>query len=194
VPASGGQARIIRAAFVTPADVQDHQAFLDRLDRVRFRSHLPVRRAVAESTCATAENRRALSERGSRGSMPLVEYDRSSPCVRQHASVDAAATDTDRCPHGETVTVRGNHSGRRTRSYAAAAAVCQAGPVRECCTDSTTGRRLNRSFDEDDREVARQLQTTEAYKKALRTRQVWVEPRFGEAKAWHNLRRLRLPG
>jgi hypothetical protein len=41
-------------------------------------------------------------------------------------------------------------------------------------------------------EQARQRETTEAYKKALRKRQVWVEPLFGEAKDWHQLRRLRL--
>ena len=59
---------------------------------------------------------------------------------------------------------------------------------------SADGRKLGRSFEEDYRELARQLQTTEAYKKALRKRQVWVEPLFGEAKAWHQLRRFRLRG
>src|SRR5215213_971785 len=33
---------------------------------------------------------------------------------------------------------------------------------------------------------------TEAFKKAMRKRQVWVEPLFGEAKQWHNLRQFRL--
>jgi hypothetical protein len=35
---------------------------------------------------------------------------------------------------------------------------------------------------------------TEAYQKAIRKRQVWVEPLFAEAKEWHGLRRLRLRG
>jgi hypothetical protein len=33
---------------------------------------------------------------------------------------------------------------------------------------------------------------TEPYKKALRKRQVWVEPLFAEAKDWHGMRRFRL--
>ncbi len=33
---------------------------------------------------------------------------------------------------------------------------------------------------------------TEAYRKALRKRQVWVEPLFAEAKDWHGMRRFRL--
>src|SRR5437867_2608895 len=35
---------------------------------------------------------------------------------------------------------------------------------------------------------------TEAFKKALRKRAVWVEPLFGGAKDWHQLRRFRLRG
>ena len=35
---------------------------------------------------------------------------------------------------------------------------------------------------------------TEGYQKALRKRQVWVEPLFAEAKEWHGLRRFRLRG
>jgi Transposase DDE domain len=36
--------------------------------------------------------------------------------------------------------------------------------------------------------------TTEPYAKAMRKRQVWVEPLFAEAKDWHGLRRFRLRG
>ena len=66
--------------------------------------------------------------------------------------------------------------------------------IRERCTDSQEGRKLNRSFDEEYREQARQRQTTPAYAKAMRKRAVWVEPLFGEAKEWHGLRRVRLRG
>lgn len=34
---------------------------------------------------------------------------------------------------------------------------------------------------------------TDAYQKALRKRQVWVEPLFGEAKQWHHRAGFRLP-
>jgi Transposase DDE domain len=33
-----------------------------------------------------------------------------------------------------------------------------------------------------------------AYRKALRTRKIWPEPRFGAAKPWHGLRQFRLRG
>jgi hypothetical protein len=41
-------------------------------------------------------------------------------------------------------------------------------------------------------ERVRAYQPTAAYKKALRKRQVWVEPLFAEGKDWHGMRRFRL--
>ena len=35
---------------------------------------------------------------------------------------------------------------------------------------------------------------TEPYAKAMRKRQIWVEPLFAEAKAWHGRRRFRRRG
>ena len=54
------------------------------------------------------------------------------------------------------------------------------------CTDSEHGRIVHRSFSADYLEKVRGYHTTEAYQKAMRKRQVWVEPLFAEAKdvAW----------
>ncbi len=62
------------------------------------------------------------------------------------------------------------------------------------CTTSNHGRKIRRSLDADYLEKVRGYHATEAYKKAMRKRQVWVEPLFAEAKEWHGLRRLRLRG
>ena len=53
---------------------------------------------------------------------------------------------------------------------------------------------MGRSLDADDLDRVRAYQETEPYAKALRKRQVWVEPLFAEAKDWHGLRRFRLRG
>jgi hypothetical protein len=190
----GGKARIILAALVTPADVQDNHAMLDLLDRVRFRYRLPVRRAVADSKYGTSDNLRALEERGITAYIPVVEYDRSSPFFRQAQFTYDPAHDCYICPQGTRLTYRGNQYATRARSYQAPTAVCQVCPVRARCTESKQGRKVNQPFDEEYRERARQRQETPAYKKALRKRQVWVEPLFGEAKDWHGLRRFRLRG
>jgi transposase len=190
----GGRARIILAALVTPADVQDNQVMVDVLDRVRFRYRLPVRRVVGDSKYATGENLRHLAERGIRAYMPVVDYEQSSPFFRHADFTYDAATDTYQCPNGVTLTYRGNSYTTRVRAYSAPASACRPCPLRARCTDSKGGRRLNRPFDEAHREQARALQTSPAYQKAIRKRQVWVEPLFGEAKQWHGLRQFRLRG
>jgi hypothetical protein len=80
------------------------------------------------------------------------------------------------------------------RIYRAPAAAGNACPLKAGCTTSRRGRRVRRSVDEADVDRVRAYHATEAYRKAMRKRQVWVEPLFAEAKAWHGLRRLRLRG
>jgi transposase len=190
----GGKARIIVGVLVTPADVQDNQAFLDLLDRARFRFHLPVKRAIADSKYATGENLCALEARGIRAYMPVVDYDKSSPLFRQRDFTYDPNNDHYRCPQGQMLLYRATDHQKQVVIYQAADAICAPCPLRTRCTDGTGGRKVTRPFFEDERERARERQTTEAYKKALRKRQVWVEPLFGEAKEWHQLRRFLLRG
>ena len=60
------------------------------------------------------------------------------------------------------------------------------------CTTAKRGRRIGRHPNEEDIDRVRGYHATELYAKAMRKRQVWVEPLFAEAKAWHGLRRFRL--
>src|SRR5205823_944430 len=120
--------------------------------------HLPVRRAVADSKYATGENLRGLAERGIRAYMPVVDHEQSTPFFRHADFTYDVETDTYRCPQGETLRHRGNSYQTRSRIYAAPAAACAACPLRARCTDSADGRKLGRSFEEDYRELARQLQ------------------------------------
>ncbi len=83
-----------------------------------------------------------------------------------------------------------NPDGRQL--YRAPASICNACPVKGQCTTSTQGRRVYRHVGEEYLERVRTYQQTLAYQKALRKRQVWVEPLFAEAKDWHGLRRFRL--
>jgi Transposase DDE domain len=188
------KARIIVGVLVTPADVQDNQAFLDVLDRARFRFQLPVKRAIADSKFATIENLCALEQRGIRAYMPIVEYRKNGRYFSQTDFTYNQETDTYRCPQGETLRHVKTDYSKSIDIYEAPERACAACPLREQCTDGMWARHVTRPFAEDMRERNRELQTTEAYKKALRKRRVWVEPLFGEAKDWHQLRRFRLRG
>ena len=76
--------------------------------------------------------------------------------------------------------------------YRASPDPCNACPVKAECTESPNGRSVHRSFHAEYLERVKGYHETEAYRKALRKRQVWVEPLFGEAKQWHGLGRFRL--
>ena len=76
--------------------------------------------------------------------------------------------------------------------YRAVAGTCNACPVKAACTESNRGRHIHRSFFAEYLERVKGYQQTCAYQKALRKRQVWVEPLFAEGKQWHGMRRFRL--
>jgi hypothetical protein len=80
------------------------------------------------------------------------------------------------------------------RTYRTPTAAGSACPLKAGCTTSRRGRRVRRSVDEADVDRVRAYHATEAYRKAMRKRRVWVEPLFAEAKAWHGWGRFRLRG
>jgi hypothetical protein len=69
---------------------------------------------------------------------------------------------------------------------------CNPCPLKSRCTKSKKGRWIRRSFEEEYLERMRSYGDTEAYRKAIRKRAVWVEPLFAEAKDCHGSRRFRL--
>ena len=85
------------------------------------------------------------------------------------------------CPAGKELHFAPWHSTERSRRYRAYAKDCNHCPLKAQCTTSTQGRSLCRSVDETCLERVRAYQQTEPYKKALRKRQVWVEPLFARS-------------
>jgi hypothetical protein len=109
----------------------------------------------------------------------------------QEFSYDAER-DVYLCPAGKELHFAPWHSTERSRRYRAYARDCNHCPLKARCTISKQGRSLCRSVDEEVLDRVRGYQATEPYKKALRKRQVWVEPLFAEGKDWHGMRRFRL--
>jgi hypothetical protein len=189
----GGPARVILAALVTPADVMENTALPDLARRVCFRWRLRPARLVADSASGTAEHVRALEEAGIRAYVPLRDPRANTPFFAHRDFVYDPVRDAYTCPQGSVLSFRG-YAAARARSYRASPATCRACPVRARCTANPRGRHLRRSADEAYRERVRGYHATPGYAQAMRKRQVWIEPLFGEAKDWHGLRRFRLRG
>jgi transposase len=190
----GGKHRVILAALVTPADVMENQPMRDLLWRVRFRRKLRPDQVTGDTTYGTVENIVALEDAGIRAFFPLPDFNHRTAFFGRDAFAYDAARDVYRCPGRQELRFRKHKHTERVRIYQASAATCNACAFKAQCTTSANGRQIKRSVDEAYLNRVRGYHDTEAYRKAMRKRQVWVEPLFAEAKQWHGLGRLRLRG
>jgi hypothetical protein len=188
----GGKARIILTALVTPAEVQEHQPALDLLWHARFRWKVRPRHVTGDTNYGPIENIAAIERERIRTDVPLSAVGRRPGLFGATDFVYDVATDTYRCPRHQSLRFISQCETTRRRIYEAPTAACAACPLRSQCTTAKRGRRVGRSVEEPSLDRVRSYQPTEAYARAMRKRQVWVEPLFAEAKAWHGLRRFRL--
>ena len=125
--------------------------------------------------------------------MPLPDWEQHSAYFGAAKFTYDAEHDHYVCPNGAAIRRTHTDEARQRILYRAPASTCRVCPLKAQCTPATkTGRSIYRSFGEEYLERVQTYQSTAAYQKALRKRQVWVEPLFAEAKAWHGLRRFRL--
>jgi transposase len=189
----GGKQRIILTALVTPADVMESQAMRDLLWRVCFRRKIWPHHVTGDAKYGTTENIVAIEDAGIRAYVPLRDFDHRTPFFGRDRFIYDARHDVYHCPSGQELRFRKHKYTERTRVYQAPAAACNACRLKAQCTDSK-GRQVKRSFDEAYLERVRAYHATAEFAKAMRKRQVWVEPLFAEGKAWHGLTRFRLRG
>jgi hypothetical protein len=188
----GGKARVILSVLVTGAEITENLPMLEMLFRSTFRWRLHPRSVTGDTTYGTRENIAAIEKAGIRAYTALADQQRRTSLFTIEDFVYDARKDLYTCPAGETLRRRGHdHRGSYVR-YAAKASVCNACPLKSKCTKSPKGRWVSRSLEEEYLDRVRAYRHTQAYRKALRKRAVWVEPLFAEAKEWHGLRRFRL--
>ena len=188
----GGKARVILDVLVTPAEVTENLPMLDLLFRSRFRWRLRPHSVTGDAAYGTIENVAAVEKAGIRAYVVLPKHDQRSPLFGKNKFVYDAESDTYTCPQGETLRRQGLDYKERSIRYAARSSACNPCPLKSRCTKGKKGRWLRRSFDEEYLQRVRGYSDTEPYRKAIKKRQVWVEPLFAEAKDWHGSRRFRL--
>jgi len=188
----GGKARTILAVLVTPSEVKDNQPSLDLLSSARFRWKIRPEQMTGDTAYGTVENIAALEREHIRAYVPLPDYESRASLYSKQAFRYDALQDVYICPNNERLSLSKIAYTEREKRYQADPARCQSCPLKSHCTTSDQGRQIKRSFDEEAVEQVRRYHQTEAYKKAMRKRSVWVEPLFAEGKDWHGMRRFRL--
>lgn len=188
----GGRDRIILGTLVTPADILDHTPMLDMVRWGRFRWQIDIQRAVGDSRYGTTENIVGLYASGILPYTLRPEFRRTSKYPYEDFRYD---TDQDiyYCPQNKVLKRGALDRDHLTIIYQASVLDCRPCPVRKHCTTAKgKGRRISRSFFQDDLDRAAELRTRPDFAKAIRKRAVWVEPLFGEAKQWHGFDKFRL--
>jgi transposase len=188
----GGKARVILAALVTPATITDNMPMLDLARWVRFRWKLHPRIAVGDTKYGTIANIAELEHEGIRAYLPMRDYANDTPFFPPERFRYDAERDVYLCPRDQQLTRWTSKTEAQAVLYRADAAICNACPLKAQCTDSTSGKALRRSWFQEELDRVKGYWDTAAYAKAMRKRQVWVEPMFAEAKEWHHLWRFRL--
>jgi hypothetical protein len=186
----GGKRRIILGVLVAPGEVMENQPMLDLLWHVRFRWKLRPRQVTGDTTYGTLENIQAIEDMGIRAYVPLPDWDHMTAYFGASYFTYDAEQDLYRCPRGQLLRPYRREYHAQKTEYRANAATCNACPLKAQCTPSDHGRQLHRHFAEAYLDRVRGYHQTKAYAKAMRKRQVWVEPLFAEAKQWHGLRRF----
>ncbi|GHO98568.1 hypothetical protein KSF_086160 [Reticulibacter mediterranei] len=166
---------------------------LDLLWRTRFRWKLWPRQATGDRKYGTEDNLVALEAQHIRAFIPLPDHDHRTAFFSSDRFRYEPERDVYICPTGKELRFDRAHSTERALRYRARAKECNCCPLKAQCTTNLQGRSLCRSVEETILERVRSYQDLESYKKALRKRQVWVEPLFAEGKDWHGMRRFRLP-
>ena len=190
----GGKARIILAALVTPSSIMDNTPMLDLARWVRFRWHLKPQIAVADTKYGTVVNIAGLEQDGIKAFIPRPDHSRRTNLYSAEEFQYDETQDLYVCPQGHELTYNRVKRTEGTHVYRGDPDICNRCPAKAACTRSKTGRQIHRSFHQRYLDRAAAYRDTEAYQKAMRKRQLWPEPLFGEAKQWHNLRRFRLRG
>jgi transposase len=189
----GGKARVILGVLVTPSEVTENRPMLDLLWRTTFRWRLRPHHVTGDAKYGTRENIAAVEGAGVRAYVALPNFDfRDTGFYGPgHFSYDPNL-DVYVCPDDKTLGRRARTNSARGTMYRAKAEVCNTCEPKKRCTDSDNGRTIYRHRDEDYYDRVRAYRGTFPYEKALRKRQVWIEPLFGEAKECHEMRRFRL--
>ena len=189
----GGKARIVLNVLVTPSEVTENRPMLDLLWSTVFRWRIQPRQVTGDARYGTRENVAALERAGIRAYVVLPNFDfRDTGFFGPgHFRYDPE-NDHYLCPAGQSLRFQNQDRRNRRKRYRAKPPICNACELKARCTTSERGRVLYRAFEEDFCDGVRAYRGTFAYEKALRKRQVWVEPLFAEAKEWHGMRRFRL--
>jgi transposase len=194
---AGGSGLLITAAAVTTA-ADDHGQLALMIDLARATTGGVAATILADAGYHSGPNLQACADRDQTVVMPEAQQKKLALPYHKQAFRYDAATDTFRCPEGQTLQFVGTtHRKRRpvARGYRAAAGVCQACPAFAACAHGRVhGRTIETGPEEQLLRDHRVWMATAEATQAYRQRKQLPEPTFGILKDQQGARRFLLRG
>jgi hypothetical protein len=186
---------VITAVETTPGSVAENQRLLPLMDQHQQNSGEPAQTVVADHKYGTASNFVACQQRGVVTHMGDARSKQNNPraegLFEETAFSYDAASNTYRCPAGQTMRARRLHPKRRTWEYHLPKAVCAACALRAQCTRAKNGRTVHRHEHQALLDRARAQAHSEAARRDRRRRQHLAEGSFADAANNHGFKRAR---
>lgn len=196
------RAEVITAVEVTRGDVNEAHRLIALREQHQANTHRQADTVVADSKYGTIDNFLACRDRGIKARIPDLkkvaeERTRNRGIFPDTAFAYDPATDTYRCPGGQTLKRKSLHGKRESVDYAAPKKLCAACPLRDQCTRNKTGRTVKRHLRQEALDWMRGRSRSPEARRDLRTRKHLMErsfaraTRFGFDRArWRGLRRV----
>jgi hypothetical protein len=161
-----------------------------------YNGHVSVGTVVADSKYGTVENYRHCQRLGITTHMADLQTKQAGTGRRAAIFADtdfvyAAATDTYRCPGGQTLRRHHWNAARRVWQYRTPAGACAVCALRAQCTRAKDGRSLQRHEDHELVQQARVQANSVAARRDRRRRRHLMEGSFADAENNHGFKRAR---
>jgi hypothetical protein len=187
---------VITAVETTPGSIAENKKLLPLVEPHRQNTGKAVAAAVADHKYGTAENYVACQQQKITTHMgdarSRQNHARSKGIFPDSAFVYDAASNTYRCPAGQTMQPRRLHGEKRTWEYHLPKAVCAACALRSQCTRAKVyGRTIHRHEAQELLDQARAQAHSAAGKRDRRRRQHLIEGSFADATNNHGFKRSR---
>ncbi len=189
-----GKHNIILDTYATPANVNDSQPYIKRLDYVMAKFFFKPKAVGLDAGYFTAPVAECLKRREITGVFGYRRPVRTKNAFKKRHFIYDKQTDTYRCPQGETLIYR-TMSREGYRSYSTSKATCRNCPKRSQCTQSKDApKSVSRHIYSDSIDEANQVRLSDEGKRIYKRRCETVERSFADAKQHHGHRYARFRG
>lgn len=186
---------VITAQATTGGAVAEDRQLMGLVEQHHLHTGVAAETVVADSQYGTAENYLACADRGIQAHMADWKAHHRGGTLTEQFSADQfrydPVTDTYQCPAGRTLYRHQKRTNKPAWDYKAAPSVCAQCPLRDQCTSSSSGRRIQRYERQIQLDQLRALANSPAARKDRRRRQHLSEGSFADATNNHGFKRSR---